>query len=289
MLCLNPFKIVGNTGKQLIEEIPLDQTQPPYGRVQYVAHGQTSNLLASATQRVAEVIFQPTTGNLAYHYEPGPAATHVQQPQYFAEPSPNVPQQSSFSQRQPGGLPPGPEPHSAGGYPGMPGGGGGDGQFSRAYTEEFGQYPGQEASYHSQSLSSAAGSEFDRPYPRRMDSRFATLPNNNSSRPDLPDLPSHNGPTLPPKDSVGGGGPTNANPRDSVRRSASGISESGADLFLAYYQGQEGLEEEPAAPGRNNLAPTTSTPMAKVPSNVSEEDPYASDGSHAFSTRRSIL
>ncbi|KAG8911391.1 hypothetical protein FRC01_005732, partial [Tulasnella sp. 417] len=215
--------IVGNTGKQLIEEIPLDQTQPGFGRVPYVAQAQTSNLLAAASQRVGEVTFQPTTGNLAYHYEPGPGTGHQQQqPHHFAEPAPNVPQQASLSQRYGGGLPPQPEPHAV------------------DDAAEFGQYPGGQlhAPYHSQTVSSATGSDVNRPYPPRMDSRFATLPNN-VGRPDLSDQPPS--PAVPPKDMppVPHQPLPSEDPRKSIRRSASGLSDTGADLVLAYYHDLE--------------------------------------------------
>ncbi|KAG8942597.1 hypothetical protein FRC04_003584 [Tulasnella sp. 424] len=264
--------IVGNTGKQLIEEIPLDQTQPGFGRVPYVSHTQTTNLVTSACQRVGEVTFQPTTGNLAYHYEPGPGTGHQQQqPHSFAEPSPNVPQQTSFSQRYQGGLPPQPEPHAA------------------DYSSEFGQYPGQQQqqpSYQSQTVSSATGSDMNRPYPPRMDSRFATLPNNVGRYDRLDEPPS---PAVPPKDLLGWSQqpPQSSppDPRQSMRRSASGLSETGADLVLAYYHDLEATGETMDSTGNADQAagnaPGRRSDVRAPGSPSFDEDPYATDAFHS--------
>ncbi|KAG9043388.1 hypothetical protein FS837_009674 [Tulasnella sp. UAMH 9824] len=258
--------IVGNTGKQLIEEIPLEQTQPGFGRVPYVAQTQTSSLLAAASQRVGEVTFQPTTGNLAYHYEPGPGTGHQQQqPHHFAEPAPNVPQQGSIAQRHAGGLPPQPEPHVA------------------DDASEFGQFPGGQLHppYHSQTVSSATGSDVNRPYPPRMDSRFATLPNN-VGRPDFNDHPPS--PAVPPKDipPLQHQPPLpSEDPRHSVRRSASGLSETGADLVLAYYHDLEATGETADSTTSANQT-NASAPGRRSDVRASfDEDPYATDDRRA--------
>ncbi|KAG8979306.1 hypothetical protein FRB90_008102, partial [Tulasnella sp. 427] len=273
--------IVGDFGKQLIEEIPLDQTQPGFGRVPYVAHGQTSDLLAAATKQVNEVTFQPTTGNLAYHYEPGPGTGHQQQqPHQFAEPSPNVPRQDTFSnqQRYPGGLPPQPEPHTV------------------DSSSEFGQFAGPGPAgqpYHSQTVSSDGG----RAYPPRIDSRFATMPNA-SGRPDISDEPPS--PAVPPKDAFGSSSfyqpplpqpqqQLHHDPRESIRRSASGLSETGADLVLAYYHDLEATGDSvDSAPQVNqqrnvgagipggNRNSMGQAPHHGAPGNF-DDDPYASD------------
>ncbi|KIO22334.1 hypothetical protein M407DRAFT_28129 [Tulasnella calospora MUT 4182] len=79
--------IAGNMGKQLIESIPLDRTEPGLARVQYVAQTQTSKLLASAGQRIGQVTFKSTSSDLAYHDEPALEANDQEgQAQHFAEP-----------------------------------------------------------------------------------------------------------------------------------------------------------------------------------------------------------
>ncbi|KAG8891280.1 hypothetical protein FRB99_003730, partial [Tulasnella sp. 403] len=107
-------EIVGNVGKQLIEEIPLDTTTPGYGRVQYFGHEQTQRLLANAARAVSEVVFDPSTGNLSYQYEPG--QQHYGPSTTSPLPPDQVSQQSRPQVPHSGGLPP--QPHSV--YSGLP-------------------------------------------------------------------------------------------------------------------------------------------------------------------------
>ncbi|KAG9043386.1 hypothetical protein FS837_009672 [Tulasnella sp. UAMH 9824] len=79
--------IVGNTGKQLMESIPLDQTQPGVARAPYVGQAETSKLFISASQRIGQVKFQSAPSDFTYHNEPDPEAGHEEgQAQDFAEP-----------------------------------------------------------------------------------------------------------------------------------------------------------------------------------------------------------
>ncbi|KAF8528520.1 hypothetical protein BU17DRAFT_18047, partial [Hysterangium stoloniferum] len=49
--------IVGDLGKLLIEEIPLDPTPPGQSRVFYQGHTKTSNLVEQVSRCVGEVVF----------------------------------------------------------------------------------------------------------------------------------------------------------------------------------------------------------------------------------------
>ncbi|KAG8911393.1 hypothetical protein FRC01_005734 [Tulasnella sp. 417] len=100
--------IVGNTGKQLIEAIPLDQTKPGSHRAPYLARTRTTDLLTSFGQKIEQVKFQSTPSDFAHRHEPEAAGLQGGQLHHFAEPhmANNVTEFGQF----PGGISGQPQP-----------------------------------------------------------------------------------------------------------------------------------------------------------------------------------
>ncbi|KAG8856250.1 hypothetical protein FRB96_006562 [Tulasnella sp. 330] len=195
---------VGNFGKEIIEEIPLDITMPGYGRAPYTGHERAGCLLADATHAIGQVVFQPITGNLAYHYEPGSqmAPPPLQTtPSHLETPAQSIARQQGGYSGLGHGLPPQPEPHAA--YPGMSQGPPPQldrPDFDRSFAmmisstnpdgaSEFGQFSALPVTQQSQTL--GVGGVGGGPYPPRTSSvrtddnnnRFATFPNHDRPSP----------------------------------------------------------------------------------------------------------
>ncbi|KAG9036812.1 hypothetical protein FRB95_007910 [Tulasnella sp. JGI-2019a] len=190
--------MVGNFGKELIEEIPLDTSHPGYGRAPYVAHDRTARIVGEALNAIGQVVFQPTTGNLAYHYEPGsqvapPPHPPVQNaPSHLETPAQTIARQQGGYAGLGHGQPPQPEPHAV--YPGLPQGSAPPRlehpSFDRSFSSSMMSSVSTNADNASEfgmggpppSQSQTLGGMSSGPYPPRTSSidqggnRFATLP-----------------------------------------------------------------------------------------------------------------
>nr|VWO95973.1 MFS domain-containing protein [Ganoderma boninense] len=185
--CCEKGSIVGELGKLVISEIPLEPTQPGLPRSFYTGHARTEFLVSEAARSVSEVVYSP---------EPDPNPTHRSiRPLPGSElgPVPSPSQQRRMStlstNSNPYGLAapqPGYVPSPSVGYPGLP------------QVEETGfsiqQFIAQEPSSQSPVLTNPSVNEFggyssppmanqpstisvvDRPTPGPRGGRFATFP-----------------------------------------------------------------------------------------------------------------
>ncbi len=298
----------------------MDNTTPGFGRAPYSGQDQTRKIFGLAATAVSEIVFQPATGNMSFHYDPTQASP--QQGRFPTSPGGTVEgvdtsvrgrfaQEGSWTSAYGGGLPPQPEPH-----PISPGNSQGpSGQFDRRYPsntgpiiDEFGQQQRDHRQQpQAQTMGAAGPSKFNPPrlpnsQAENSSGPWPTMPNrnwdysgriNNSSYDEppspsvptkdttLPSLPPIGGGTVPPTLTADSGfsrpsnGPGSLPHPELPRRSASGISETNADLVLAYYHSED------ATDGATEPTPTAGQPHSAgghgaYPSN--ESDAYAADG-----------
>ncbi|KAI8986916.1 hypothetical protein BD414DRAFT_529164 [Trametes punicea] len=178
--CCEKGAILGELGKLIIAEIPLEPTQPGLPRPYYTGHARTEYLVAEAAKSVAEVVYSP---------DPNPNAS--QRPirplpgsELPALPAPSQRRMSTSSTNGQGGL--SPTSPGPGSYPGLPQveeSGFGIQQFTspgqpqspesqNPPVSEFGTYSGAPAHSQAHSLSAAERAQPSSP----RGGRFATFP-----------------------------------------------------------------------------------------------------------------
>ncbi|KAI0372011.1 hypothetical protein BV20DRAFT_941050 [Pilatotrama ljubarskyi] len=176
--CCEKGAIVGELGKLIISEIPLEPTQPGLPRPYYSGHARTEFLVAEAARAIAEVLYSPDPNPSQRTMRPLPG------PELPPVPSPSQRRLSTTSAGGQSGY--GPTSPGPGAYPGLPQveeSGFSIQQFIGADqapspqsqgppVSEFGTYSGGALPPHTSSLSAAEKDKAASP----RGGRFATFP-----------------------------------------------------------------------------------------------------------------